>query len=178
MNTTSVTILLVLFLAALLPACGDPKPTAPAPRGLALQSGERPFGGFGISAGQPSEERLQEIAPHMACVLSFRMPGENPYDQAALTTAAGGRFVQIGFDKAGLMDPAKRQLAYDAFESAMQDPERMTYFHCGSGNRVAALWACYRCEVEKKSVEDAIADGKAAGLTKLEPVVREILSGK
>ena len=43
---------------------------------------------------------------------------------------------------------------------------------------VGALWALYRAEVEGKPVEEAIADGKAAGLTKLEPAVREILGAR
>ena len=186
MSTTTITFVLVCSLAVLLPACGgneDPQPSAGGGDTLAFQDGERPFGGFGVSSGQPSKIRIQEIAPNVAKVVSFRGADENKdFDEAAVVAEAGGTFESIPFAKANmkamLSDPEERKKAYAAFEVAMGNTSKMTWFHCGSGNRVGALWALYRAEVEKKPIEEAIADGKTAGLTKLEPLVREILEAK
>ena len=51
----------------------------------------QPFGGFGISSGQPSKVRIQEIAPNVAKVVSFRGTDENKdFDEAAVVAEAGG----------------------------------------------------------------------------------------
>ena len=173
-------ILLGLILLPLAACGGDEVPTQDggAPDAIAFRDGEMPFGGFAVSSGQPGEARVREIAPSLARVVSFRMPKENPYDEAKAVADAGGTFEQIGFTKATLRDAAERKKAYAAFEAAQKEPSKMTWFHCGSGNRVGALWAMYRHEVEKKPLEEAIADGKAAGLTVLEPLVREILGAE
>ncbi len=49
--------------------------------------------------------------------------------------------------------------------------------HCGSGNRVGALFAL-RASAAGASDEEAVAAGKAAGLKSLESVVRDVLSQK
>ena len=46
--------------------------------------------------------------------------------------------------------------------------------HCASGNRVGALMAL-RASQNGASAEEAMAAGKAAGLTRLEPVVAKRL---
>jgi protein tyrosine phosphatase (PTP) superfamily phosphohydrolase (DUF442 family) len=45
--------------------------------------------------------------------------------------------------------------------------------HCGSGNRAGALLALEAHYAEGPTVEAAIALGKSAGLTSLEPAVRD-----
>ena len=47
--------------------------------------------------------------------------------------------------------------------------------HCASGNRVGALMAISSVELDGATVEDAIAVGKAWGLTRLEGRVREVV---
>ena len=184
MRTTNLVLALVFSLA--LSACGgkdEPTAGGGSADAITFQEGEMPFGGFAVSSGQPDEARLREVAPNVAKVISFRGADENKdYDEAAVVAEVGGTFESIPFPKKSvrdaLKDPEARKKAYAAFEAALKEPSKMTWFHCGSGNRVGALWALYRAEVEGKSVEEAIADGKTAGLTKLEPVVREILGAK
>ena len=48
--------------------------------------------------------------------------------------------------------------------------------YCGSGNRVGALIALRAHLIEGIGAEEALALGKEAGLTRLEPKVREALS--
>ncbi|MEE9471477.1 MAG: sulfur transferase domain-containing protein [Gemmatimonadota bacterium] len=51
-----------------------------------------------------------------------------------------------------------------------------TVLYCGSGNRVGALIALRAHLIEGIGAEEALALGKEAGLTRLEPKVREALS--
>jgi protein tyrosine phosphatase (PTP) superfamily phosphohydrolase (DUF442 family) len=51
-----------------------------------------------------------------------------------------------------------------------------TVLYCGSGNRVGALIAVRAHLIGGTGAEEALALGKAAGLTRLEPKVRELLS--
>ncbi len=53
-----------------------------------------------------------------------------------------------------------------------------TILHCGSGNRVGALFALAVGAIPGTSVDEAIAYGKARGLTRLEPKVRELLEAR
>jgi len=48
--------------------------------------------------------------------------------------------------------------------------------HCGSGNRVGALFALNK-KAQGASNEEAIAAGKTAGMTRLEPEVLKVLQG-
>ncbi len=59
-----------------------------------------------------------------------------------------------------------------ALEDAGPDP---AIVYCGSGNRVGALLALKANLVDGKTAEDALAFGERAGLTRLAPVVRELL---
>jgi len=47
--------------------------------------------------------------------------------------------------------------------------------HCGTGNRCGAMLALTEAWFRQHSTEDAIAFGKQAGLTGMEPVVRDLL---
>jgi len=172
----------ILFAAVLwLCACGDTSAKAPAtgvtPQGIAFGPGERPVGGFAVSAGQPSEARFRALAPHVERIITLRMPDENPYDEAALAAELGVRFTQIGINAERLRDSAVRAQVFALLDDASKQ-EGLTYLHCGSGDRVGALWALWRIERETMPLEEAIADGKRAGLTSLEPLVRAILAGR
>lgn len=48
--------------------------------------------------------------------------------------------------------------------------------HCGSGNRVGALFALRAFHDEGYDLESAMEKGGLAGLTKLEPYVRQCLT--
>lgn len=48
--------------------------------------------------------------------------------------------------------------------------------HCASGARVSGLYTLRAYYVQGKSVDDAIAEGKKAGLNRLEPLVRQLMA--
>ena len=50
--------------------------------------------------------------------------------------------------------------------------------HCQSGNRVGALFALKAFSIDGKSEKEALAIGKKAGLTTLEPIVQKIFQHK
>jgi protein tyrosine phosphatase (PTP) superfamily phosphohydrolase (DUF442 family) len=62
-----------------------------------------------------------------------------------------------------------------AFDSAKDAPILM---HCSDSNRAGAIWALYAGQRDGLTVEEAIAEGKAAGMNAptLEKAVREALS--
>ena len=96
-----------------------------------------------------------------------------------------------GLDEAALLD----KLGIDYIELPLSSPEAINMenaaqleqilagydgpvlLHCGSGNRVGALLAL-RQSLRGASDAEALAYGKAAGLTGLEPVVRTRLEAE
>jgi protein tyrosine phosphatase (PTP) superfamily phosphohydrolase (DUF442 family) len=60
-------------------------------------------------------------------------------------------------------------------DSAKDNPVLM---HCSDSNRAGAIWALYAGLRNKRTVEESIAEGKAAGMSapELEKAVREALS--
>ncbi|MGB5999155.1 MAG: sulfur transferase domain-containing protein, partial [Thermoanaerobaculia bacterium] len=62
-----------------------------------------------------------------------------------------------------------------ALAVALDEAEQPVLLHCGSGNRIGGLFALIAYHYDDKTIEEAMAFGKEAGLTGLEPVVREKL---
>ena len=80
-------------------------------------------------------------------------------------------YVSIPVDgKAGLSEENAAALA-----EALETAERPLLLHCGSGNRVGALLALKAFQVDGKTAEESLEIGLAGGVTRLEPVVRELL---
>ena len=54
----------------------------------------------------------------------------------------------------------------DEFLRLVADPANQPLFiHCGSGNRVAALWLIKRMVIDKWTEERSVAEAKAIGLS-------------
>ena len=123
-------------------------------------------------------------------------------DQAALVAAKAAGVVQVidllpesecqGFDEAaacadlqlgyarlpiaGAADLSRENvMAFDRLLAATAAPLRLV--HCASGNRVGALYALRAGWLHGKSPIQALALGRAYGLTKLEPAVAQLLLG-
>ena len=59
--------------------------------------------------------------------------------------------------------------------SAVNQTKAPVLLHCGSGNRVGAVYALGAYYLDGKSIEEALAVGRATGLTGFEPTVRKLL---
>lgn len=125
-----------------------------------------------LAGGQPSLEQLEALrAAGYRSVLNLRTEGEEgPADEAA--EALGLQFERLPIEgSAGLDEDNARR-----FAALLDSMERPLVVHCGSGNRVGALFALKAYYVDGEDAESAIERGRRAGLTGLEEAVRRQLS--
>jgi uncharacterized protein (TIGR01244 family) len=179
------TVLTLAFLSALSatgalaqaaepPAEARPSAEAAAEAAVLLPKGRAPLPGV-ITGGQPDAAQLAALAEAgYRTVVDLRAPGE-PYpreDEKAALESLGIEYVSIPVaGPEGLTEENARALSAvlaeeDAYPVAI---------HCGSGNRVGALLALEAVWVDGAPAEEALALGLDAGLTGLEPKVREFL---
>jgi uncharacterized protein (TIGR01244 family) len=130
-----------------------------------------PSDGF-VASGQPSEAVLKTFADAgYGTIIDLRMPDEDRgMDEKAVIEGLGMTYVTLPIGSADDLS-FENAARLDKIMSGLDQPALL---HCGSGNRVGALIAL-RAKANGASDEDALAAGKAAGLTRLEPVVRERL---
>lgn len=132
----------------------------------------RPVGGV-TSAGQPDREALEVFANSgYTAVIDLRGDAElRGLDEGEVVEDLGMSYVTFPVTGAGAINfenAAELQRLIDKQDGPV-------LVHCGSGNRVGALFAL--AEALGGADDDAaIAAGKQGGLTGLEPVVRERLA--
>lgn len=125
-----------------------------------------------LSTGQPDREVLRRIAEAgYVAVIDLRTDSEDRgIDEQAEVEALGLTYVSLPVaGSSGITYENASQL--DATLARFEGP---VLLHCGSGNRVGALLAL-SAKRRGASDDDALARGKAAGLTRSEDVVRERL---
>lgn len=131
-------------------------------------------GGRMYFAGQPTPEGLNEISARgVTTVISLRTDAEHAerieFDERAEVERLGMRFVQIPMTLDNFTPELVEQLSTELAKA-----EGPVLLHCGSSNRVGALWAAYLMEKEGYTLDTALAHGKAAGITK-EPTEQAVL---
>ena len=141
-----------------------------------VEAGEvAPVGGI-TSSGQPTAAALEVFARSgYKVVIDMRGPEEDRGmdDFEGAVEANGMEYVSfpvvgpdaISFDTARKLD------------DLLQGLDGPVLMHCGSGNRVGAVLAL-RESLAGADDETAIAYGRDAGMTRLEPLVREVLESK
>ena len=140
---------------------------------LGLLNEKHPLPGI-ATAGQPTAEQLAAAkAAGYKTIVNLRPAAENPdLDEAA-------KAKELGFDYHYLPITGPADLTRANAEkllATLRDPSKMPMLvHCGSGNRVGALLALGHYQIEGAKPETALELGRAAGLTKLENNVRELL---
>lgn len=174
--------LLILLASGLLTAgCGNaqaPMPTAP-PAAVKVDIADvvadgnvTPVDGI-TSAGQPSAEALAVFRDSgYTAVIDLRGPGEDRgFDERAAVESLGMQYIALPIVGGDAISYASaRQL--DRLIEAQEGP---VLVHCGSGNRVGALLAL-AANLDGADDETAVAIGRDAGLTSLEPIVLERLT--
>jgi len=114
------------------------------------------------TGGQPLHEQIAGLKKEgFRTIINLREQSE--YDEAAEAAEArrlGLRYLSIPFRTA---DPKEEPV--DAFLAAMRDRRLWPAFvHCGTGNRVAALWMIHRVVVDGWEFGDAEHEARLLGL--------------
>jgi len=139
------------------------------------------FGNFVHFSGQPALEGFKNYADMgVDTVLNLRMQAEVDsldFDQAALIKEVGMAYEHVGIRG----EPTEEQL--DKIFSVIEENEKTgksILLQCGSSNRVGYVWSMYRATRNGLSLEDAIAEGKAAGMraSSLDKLAREYISSQ
>jgi uncharacterized protein (TIGR01244 family) len=128
------------------------------------------------SAGQPDEKALKVFADSgYSVVIDMRGPDEDRGmdDFEGAVEASGMQY--LAFPVVGA-DAISFETA-EKLDELLQGIDGPVLMHCGSGNRVGAVLAL-RQSLNGAADEESIEFGKDAGMTRLEPRVREVLESK
>jgi uncharacterized protein (TIGR01244 family) len=125
------------------------------------------------TAGQPSAEALAELAKQgYVTVIDLRgVEEDRGFDEAATVEGLGMSYIQLPVSGA---DDVSYENA-NALDRILSDLHGPVLLHCSSSNRVGALLAL-RAKLNGADEDEALALGKKAGLTRLQPTVEEVLS--
>jgi uncharacterized protein (TIGR01244 family) len=140
---------------------------------LELANLHRPGPGV-YTAGRLQPEDVARLrAAGVRHVIDLTQDSETPgFDEASTVRAAGMAYDNLPI--AGPQDLTRDNVrAFDRLVSGSLQP---LLVHCASSNRVGAMAALRAAWIDGKPVDEAIAEGRAWGLTSLEPAVRERLA--
>ncbi len=182
---------LAAVFAVLTTACSTPSPPpteVPMPENAAvadetseavdlsplveIRGARRPLPGL-LTGGQPTKEELAAVAAAgYRTVITLRPEEELAgRDERGEVEALGMNYRSLPIASGGDLQEANARMLAELLEGA----ESPILLHCGSGNRVGGLLALRAHFVDGASAEDALNLGQEAGLTRLEPVIRERL---
>ncbi|MEM9379211.1 MAG: sulfur transferase domain-containing protein [Planctomycetota bacterium] len=139
---------------------------------LSIPNASTPLEGV-LAAGQISPEQMDALhAAGYRSFISLRVAEERGAGwEEAHAAEKDIRFVRLPVAGAAGVDEAHaRQLG-----ELMGAEERPMVVYCGSSNRVGALFGLKAFHVDGMGAEEALALGKAAGVTGLEPHFKEQL---
>lgn len=127
-----------------------------------------------ITAGQPAPAEFEALAAAgLKHVINLRPPTEDAgFDEAALAAKLGLSYAVIPVAGPGDVNEAAARRLDAALATTRGEP---TLVHCASSNRVGALLALRAAKLQGIPASEALAFGRAAGLTKMEPLVQQIL---
>jgi len=147
----------LILLVSMLQA--PEKQTLPGARNVTRVDATVMCGGATTSEAFPEIRKLG-----FTSVINLRRDGEPGVDIAAARTAAaasGLQYIHVPVDPAQPSDES-----VDAFLKAVTDrANQPMYIHCGSANRVAALWMIKRVVADKWDLARASDEATAIGLT-------------
>jgi protein tyrosine phosphatase (PTP) superfamily phosphohydrolase (DUF442 family) len=167
---------LVLLAFTALVCCGSPPADAAATTlpALGINQLRTPLPGIATS-GQPTAEQFAALpAAGVRRVVNLRLADEPGTGwEEARAAELGMQFVRLPI--AGTDGLTRANVARFA-EVLAAGGDAATLVSCASSNRVGAMLALKAYWLDGSSADDALAIGQAAGLTKLEPPVRELLA--
>ena len=156
--------------AEVQPAAAPPTTTPSDPAEL-LPKGSMPIEGL-LVGGQPSPAQIEALAGlGYTTVINLRGPAERGSTDPALVESLGMTYVSIPVTSPDDLSEANaRKLA-----EAMGDGTEPVVLHCASSNRVGALLAMKAFYLDDATPEEAMALAEKAGITRMEPAVRQKL---
>lgn len=127
------------------------------------------------ASGQPTPDQLAALAAEgVRTVINLRASSEHvEFDEALEAKNLGLRYVSIPI--AGPQDVSTETASRFSGELADARCAGGVLVHCASANRAGAMLALDQVMSRNEPVPDALAIGRAAGLTTLEPRVAEVL---
>ena len=136
-----------------------------------LRNGKMPFEGV-LAGGQPTPDQIRTLASlGYGTVVNLRTPEEKDQTDPALVESLGMRYVALPIgDPATLNEQNALKLA-----EILNNADAPVVVHCASGNRVGGLFALKAYYADGKTPEEALAIGRDAGITRIEPLIREKL---
>lgn len=160
--------LITLVIVAVLASAGCASRSAPL-KLPAIAEAVSPAPGI-VSAGRLGPADVERVrAAGIRQVIDLTPDTETPnFDEAAALRAAGRAYANLPMR--GAMDLTRENV--QAFDALLRGAQRPLLVHCASGNRVGAMAALRAAWINGKSVEEAIAIGRAWGLKGLEGEVR------
>ena len=126
-----------------------------------------------ICAGQPDEQGFRNAVEHgVKAVLNLRPSHEMDWDEAAFLSELGVSYLQVP-----VASPAdlSKENAQTVQAWLKQHAGESVLVHCASSNRVGALLAL-AAVLDGTPGDQALALGRAAGLTKMEPLVQSLIN--
>lgn len=119
------------------------------------------YGDFYL-AGQPSEADLLEAKNvGIQTVVNLRMPKEVTFNEKQVVDKLGMTYHNPGIGDPGMMTDA----LFGTIRRILNDSENQPLLlHCGSANRVGAIWLAYRVLDGGLSYEAALTEAKTVGL--------------
>lgn len=122
-----------------------------------------------MAAGQPTGEQIQLLAEEGYKTVIDLRTSEEPrgYDEIEAARENGLRYVNIPVTPATF-----GQATIDRFLEAMERAQRPVLLHCGSSDRVGALYYAWLALEKGVAPEEALKRAKAAGLSAPELIDR------
>ncbi|WP_348675324.1 hypothetical protein [uncultured Abyssibacter sp.] len=125
------------------------------------------------TGGQPTPDQLRQAqAAGLRSVISLCPHGECGWDEGKFVTDLGMTAHTLPVGAACDLSVS----AAHALHDLLDDVPKPVLVHCGSSNRVGALFALKSHFVEGHSYDAALAHGRDAGLTGLEATVRDLMT--
>lgn len=154
-------------------ALSQPAITLESATALEVRNARMPLPGL-VTAGQPTQEQFDGlVAAGFENFISLRLADEGGAGwEEEYAPSVGASFTRLPVSgSAGL----NRETAEELGRLLDAAGDGGTVLYCGSSNRVGALLALKAFWVDGVSAEDALELGKAAGVTRLESTLVELL---
>lgn len=113
-------------------------------------------------AGQPTKDDIAVMKKRgVKQIITLRTDGEVDWDEAGLIKDMGMQFVPVPFRAPDSLTPE----VFDKIRKLLKQSEKTpTVLHCGSANRVGAVWMAYRVLDQGVPLKQAQKEAKEIGL--------------